>query len=399
MKKKQIFIAIQYMEIGGAERSLLGLLNSIDYSNYEVDLFIYRHTGEFMSLIPNDVNILPEIEDYSLLAKPIKQCLQKGKWRLALARLWAKHKANQYHKKANTDLENYTTVDYLGFHTTKHLPIIPTEKKYEMAISFLTPHHIVKEKVNALKKIAWIHTDYSTISINAKSELLTWQSYDHIASISPDVTASFLSKFPSLEDKIVEIENILSPQFIHEQAKEYVPEEFDTQNTNLCSIGRFCTAKAFDRAVWICKNLVVNNPKIKWYIIGYGNGYNLIQQQIKEAAMQDHFIILGKKANPYPYIKACDFYIQPSRYEGKAVTVREAQILEKLTVITDYPTSSSQLTHQLDGIIIPQDITEAANEIAKFLKNKELQNTILTNLATSNYGNESEIQKIYNLIN
>ena len=68
--------------------------------------------------------------------------------------------------------------------------------------------------------------------------------------------------------------------------------------------------------------------------------------------MEKHFVLAGKQMNPYPYIKACDIYVQPSRYEGKAVTVREAQILGKPVVITRFPTSSSQLEEGVDGIII-----------------------------------------------
>lgn len=61
----RIFIAIQYLEIGGAERSLIGLLNALDYSRCQVDLFVYRHSGEFMNLIPKEVNLLPEVKKYT----------------------------------------------------------------------------------------------------------------------------------------------------------------------------------------------------------------------------------------------------------------------------------------------------------------------------------------------
>ena len=47
------------MELGGAERSLLGILNVLDYHKYEVDLFLYRHTGELLKYIPKEVNLLP----------------------------------------------------------------------------------------------------------------------------------------------------------------------------------------------------------------------------------------------------------------------------------------------------------------------------------------------------
>ena len=59
MMKKRIFISMHYMEIGGAEISLIGLLQAMDYSKYDVDLFIHSHQGELMQFIPKEVNLLP----------------------------------------------------------------------------------------------------------------------------------------------------------------------------------------------------------------------------------------------------------------------------------------------------------------------------------------------------
>ena len=68
---------------------------------------------------------------------------------------------------------------------------------------------------------------------------------------------------------------------------------------------------------------------IKWYVVGYGGYEGRIKGIIAQNKLEDSFILLGKKTNPYTYIKACDLYVQPSRYEGKAVTVTEAKILGK----------------------------------------------------------------------
>lgn len=74
------------------------------------------------------------------------------------------------------------------------------------------------DKVKAKKKIAWIHTDYTRLWVDAAEELKVWGQFDYIASISGDVTKTFLQVFPSLKNKIVEIENILSPAFVRERA-------------------------------------------------------------------------------------------------------------------------------------------------------------------------------------
>ena len=137
---------------------------------------------------------------------------------------------------------------------------------------------------------------------------------------------------------------------------------------------------------------------IRWYIVGYGGDEALIREQIQATGMEEYFILLGKQMNPYPYIQTCDIYVQPSRYEGKAVTVREAQILQKPVVITQFPTAHSQLTDGVDGIIVPNDIEGAAQGIADFIQDTTKQEEIITYLRTHHYGNEAEVQKIDNYV-
>ena len=164
------------------------------------------------------------------------------------------------------------------------------------------------------------------------------------------------------------------------------------------SIGRFCNAKNFDNIPVICKYIVDKGLNIKWYIIGYGGDEQLIKDKIQEYNMGNYVFILGKKENPYPYIKACDIYIQPSRYEGKAVTVREAQILCKPVVITNYPTSKSQIDDGIDGIIVPMDNEGCAQGIIDFINDKELQDKIVNYLKEHDYSNSNEVEKIYQLM-
>lgn len=385
------------MEIGGAERALLGLLTSFDYSKYEVDLFLLQHSGELMPLIPSEVNLLPEIKEYSGIMKPMITALKQGNIKVVLGRLNGKIYAQKYNKK-NGLAHSDVGVEYSHKYTVKCLPNI-TDKEYDVAISFLTPHYIVRDKVKADKKIAWIHTDYSTTNNDVESELKMWSIYDNIISISNDVTSAFLTKFPSLDNKIVYIENILSKEFIDEQANFIdVSKEMDNSSIKLLSIGRFSEAKKFDEVPQIASIIKSKGIDFKWYLIGYGGDEELIRTKIAEFNMEDTVIILGKKDNPYPYIKACDIYLQPSRYEGKAVTVHEALILNKPIIITDYPTAHSQLSDGFDGVIVPMDIEGSAEGIAKVIQDKKLQQKLIHNMKSTNYSNEVEIEKLYKLI-
>lgn len=395
--KKKVFIFSHAMEIGGAERALLGLLTSFDYSKYDVDLFLMQHSGELLSLIPKQVNLLPEIPQYSAIMKPMVTALKQGQLKIVAGRMIGKIKAIQFNKKMGFE-DSFAVFDYSHKCTKKYLPVI-SDVEYDLAISFLMPHYIVQEKVKAKKRIAWIHTDYSICNLDVESETAIWSKYDNIISISDDVTKAFLTKFPSLENKIVYIENILSKGFIDGQADLVdVSSEMDMATVKLLTIGRFSPQKKLDEVPQIASIIKSKGIDFKWYIIGYGGEEELIRSKISEFGMEDTVIILGKKDNPYPYIRTCDIYLQPSRYEGKAVTVHEALILNKPIIITDYPTAHSQLKDGFDGIIVPMDIEGSANEIARVIKDKELQQRLVRNMKSTNYSNESEIEKLYKII-
>lgn len=165
----------------------------------------------------------------------------------------------------------------------------------------------------------------------------------------------------------------------------------------LLSIGRLSEAKNYDNVPDICRRMIEKGMDLKWFIIGFGGDEQLIRAKIVEAGMQNNVIILGKRSNPYPYIKACDIYVQPSRYEGKSVTVREAQILCKPVVVTNYPTASSQIRNGVDGVIVPLDNEGCASGLAEVIMDKVLQERLMAYLRTHDYGNEAEVEKIYRI--
>lgn len=402
MNKPRIFINMHYMELGGAERALLGLLNALDTDKVDVDLFLNQHTGEFMPLIPDKITLLPERRGYNALERPIKQILKERQFGVAIGRWRARRRYKEYHETLTAEEKRFdsSAFHYVADSVQPFLPSLEDLGEYDLAISFLQPHNIVLNKVKAKKKIAWIHTDYSTVHFNTALELPVWAGFDYIASISPDCTKSFLKAFPSLENKIIEIENILSSDFIRQQAELLdVSDEMPKHGINLLSVGRYCHAKNYDNVPDIMKRLLEKGFKdLQWYIIGFGGDEPLIRQKIAEAGMEDHVILLGKKDNPYPYIKACDIYVQPSRYEGKSVTVREAQVLCKPVVVSNYPTAKSQVKDGVDGIIVPQDNEGCADGISRAIQTRAQLDAFRAYLQEHDYGNETEIEKVLNLL-
>lgn len=397
--KKKIIIVSHAMFLGGVEKSLLGLLEAFDYTQYDVDLFLLRHEGELLEYIPKEVNLLPEVKQYTVLARPMVDTLKEGHILLTLGRLYGKIKANKYIKQHHqTDSE--VPIDYSHKYTYKLMPFINKDTNYDLAISFLTPHYIVSHKVNAKKKIAWIHTDYGHVETDIDSQLNMWRSYDYIASISQAVTTNFLKNFPQLKDKIIEIPNILPVKLISKQADEFdvSGEMIDDSSIKLLSIGRYCEAKNFDNVPFICKKILELGLNVKWYIIGFGGDEERIKKSVTESHMEDHVILLGKKSNPYPYIKACDVYVQPSRYEGKCVSVIEAQSLHKPVIITNYPTAMSQLKDGYDGVIVSLENNQCAENIVLCLTNQNKLREMTINMLSNDYSNQKNIDILYTLI-
>lgn len=397
---KKILIIASDMEIGGAERALLGLLAAIDTSKYAVDLFLLRHQGAFMNLIPEGIHLLPENPKYADLAVPIGKVINKGHLDMFFGRTLGKVLAKKYIKKHNINGMNSVEILYSFLYTKQFLPVISSEE-YDLAVGFTVPYYLADEKVNSKTKAVWVHTDYSCIDGDLEKERKVWSAYKYIISISNAVTEAFLKKFPELPERIVEIENVISPELIRRQAKALNIQNEMPKEPNvfrLLSIGRYCEAKNFDNVPDICSRILKRGCNIKWYLIGFGGDEELIRRKIQEAHMEDYVILLGKKENPYPYIAACDLYVQPSRFEGKAVTVREAQILNKPVVITDYPTAHSQLKDGWDGVIIPLENQRCAESLIKIIKDKQLREQLCKNTKQENYSNECELEKLYRLM-
>ena len=374
--KKSILFAIHYLELGGAERSLIGLLRVLDYSKVQVDLFVYSHRGELMKEIPQEVNLLPEIPEYAQIERPLKDVLKDGYLRLFLARIKAKWQFAKY-KKQNHPKDGNAIFSYVAKNVTPLLPPINPDKEYDLAVSFLAPHDIVLNKVNARKKACWVHTDYTKVNVNADMELPVWSQFDHIAAISEGVAEAFISRFPSLCEKVEVVPNIIDAQGVLEQSRAYdVTKEMPQEDgvTQLLSVGRFTEAKNFDNVPDICRRILNAGVPVRWYLIGYGGDESLIRRRIAEAGMEKNVIILGKKDNPYPYMHACDVYVQPSRYEGCPVTIQEAQVLGKPVIATAFPTVKSAIQDGVNGVIVPLDNEGCAQGLVRILQDSVFQN-------------------------
>lgn len=388
-KKKDILVVFTGpMELGGIERSLLGLLDSIDYNEYNVDLFLYAHHGPLMYLINENVNVLPEEKELAYLRESFGTKLKNRAYYSAYMRC----------KEAVISKFTHINHDEMWAEIMRK-KVKPIKKHYDLALGFFRPFDLIDEKIYADIKVGWIHTDYSSAREDLELLRKDYAKMDYIVGVSDQTVRTFIELFPEFESKVIISENIISESFMKSEADKLdVSNEMKDNCVKLLSIGRFCEAKNFDNVPEIASIIKSKGIDFRWYIIGYGADENLIKSKIEQYNMEDTVIILGKKENPYPYIKACDVYVQPSRYEGKCVAVREAQLLNKPVVITNYASSKSQLQDGFDGVIVPMDNQGCANGIVKVIYDKDLQNQLIENTKKTDYTNSKEIEKLYKLI-
>ncbi|MFE5321196.1 glycosyltransferase [Paenibacillus sp. NPDC056579] len=390
--KKQLLFVMNNLTCGGAEKALISLLQTIDYSAYDVDLMLLRHKGMFMSSIPDQVRLLPEPDGYPYYDMPIKQavidCVKGGKWATAIYRI----QAGAIYK---TEKDSIRCEQRVWKYIAKSMQSIP--KFYDIAIGYLekNPIYFCIDKVNARKKIGFIHNDYDKLGMDPQLDAPYFAKLDHLVTVSEECGNILKSRFPKFKQKVEVMYNIVSPATIEKMSME--PVEWDDQKIKLVSVGRLNHQKGFELAVESCKELIKHGYPVKWFIIGEGEDRGKLERLISEYSLQDVFTLLGIKENPYPYIKEADIYVQPSRFEGKSIAIDEAKILHKPIIVTNFNTAKDQITDKQNGLIVEMNAQSVFEGIKTLIEDDKLRDRLSANLSREKLGTEAEILKLYQL--
>ena len=85
------------------------------------------------------------------------------------------------------------------------------------------------------------------------------------------------------------------------------------------------------------------NIKEKLIIIGEGENRKFLENLIKKFNLENDVFLLGKKENPYKYLKKAKLYISTSLYEGFPATLVEANILKVPIVSYNFKCGANEL--------------------------------------------------------
>ena len=397
MKQKLLFV-IESLNCAGAEKSLTTLLNLIDYSKYKVDLQLFSITGEFLELVPKEVNILSQLEYFEFCRKSMSSCIKKiysiNTIKKVLSRIC-------YSVKLRIKKGNNSDKAVMFWSACKGR-FEKSSKQYDVAIAYAqgTPTFYVADKVNAKKKIAWVNTVYRQEGKTKKYNITKYKEFETINCVSDAVADLFRKDFPEFENQISVIYDIMDKDFILKMAnmKSDVKKDMQKAKYELLTIGRLDPNKGYDLAIEAAKILKERQIDFCWYVLGKGEEYDKINEAIKYNNLEKNFILLGVRSNPYPYILQSDIYIQTSRFEGFGLAIAEARMLNIPVISTNFEAVYHQIVHEQNGLITDMDGKDIADAIIKLVNDHELYNKIVSNLEKEEKGNSSELNKFYALL-
>lgn len=396
MKKSLLFV-IDSLDIAGAEKSLVTLLNLLDYTKYEVDLQLFSYGNTLEQLVPHDVNILKPFEYTNFTNLNLKSAfvhtVTTSKYKMFSSRLkysfnirkgkcGNKQKARIYWQSASKVIEE-------------------NPKEYDVAISYAqgVPTFYVAEKIKAKKKIAWVNVSYQLDEKEKRFQSKYYDKYNQIVVVSDSAKAVFMETFPNYANKISVQYDINNPEFIFNMAEIGTSYEDDFEGIKILTVGRLAHQKGYDVALEACQQLKKAGVHFKWYVLGKGPLQAEIEDKIKEMELTDHFILLGVKANPYPFYKHADIYVQTSRFEGFGIAIAEARMLNVPVVTTKFDAVYNQMIHEKNGLVVNRNADEVAEGIKKIIYDQGLRNNIVNYLRAEKKGNVEEIERFYQLIN
>ncbi|QNK59875.1 glycosyltransferase [Paenibacillus sp. PAMC21692] len=397
MKKKLLFV-MNHLQCGGAEKALVSLLQVIDYQQYEVDLLLFKPVGIFLKQIPKEVNVLPSPHNYQYFDMSLKtvvvNCMKRGDLKNLLVRLYLNFVMHTEKNEARREQLAWRHI----VRTFRRL-----ENEYDAAIGFLekSPIYYVIDRVKAKRKLGWVHTNYSSLKMDAKIDGPYFDKLDYVVTVSQECMQSLRNEFVPFTAKFKIISNIISPAIIKNMSMEEIGFSSAQHVVRIVTVSRLSYVKGIDLAIKACKQLVDRGYVMDWEVFGYGTEKEFEENQtlIDRYGLQSHFKLLGVVENPYPYLRKAQIVVQPSRFEGKSIAIDEAKILNKPIVVTNFSTVNDQINHEVNGLIVEMNPEAIADGIERFIGDELLRSRVIRCLSAENLGTESEVHKLYELVN
>lgn len=358
MKRKIIFVTNSF-GFGGIEKSTIEILKIINKDEYHIDLLLLNGTASennLLNKLPPEVNILPTSEKASMFFKPFGVALQElfkeKKIGLAFKRIIFSI-LSRYAKGSKACKKiNYYIVK-------KIYPRIDTTYHMAVCVRYEYPAYYTIDHINAENKYIWLHTFITGMgvlrfSVGMEKEYLP--QFDKLICVSESVRNNYLRSMPELSNKITVIHNLVDREEILKLA--CIPINHIVKNFHgmkFVSIMRMSIEKRPDFIIEVARRLKNDGFVFMVVLIGNGDMLEVCKKRVREYCLEGEVIFLGFLSNPYPYIRACDVYLQPSVFETWGISITEAKVLGKPVITTNFGCAHEQIKDGTNGYIAKND--------------------------------------------
>ena len=345
--------------MGGLEKVQIEYINFlVKQEKYQIKIVIENDNGRDNSLekyINSNVTYLKDY-NYILEIKNLRENRKKS--------LWSRIKYNL----AITKEKKYADNKFLQIY-----------KKYkpDIVIDFDSSLTKIIDKLNSSKNLVWIHSSIKNWK-KKKSKIDRFvdriSKYSKIICICKEMKEDLINLKNELKNKVdflynpIDFNRIkkLSNEDFSEEDKKLLKDKF------LLSIARLdCVPKDFETLFKAYEIAKKNGYDSKLYIIGDGPDKDKVEK-LKEANLyKEDILLLGRKENPYNWLKKADKLILSSRYEGFAIVLLEGLCLGKNVIASDCKTGPNEILANNRGLLFK---VGDYSTLAKYIiseKNKE----------------------------
>lgn len=383
--KKVLFVCYG-LGIGGIEKCLVNLINVLPEEKFDIDILLMNPEFDLKDQIVRKVNfvdryryVMNTTDTMSEIRKHGGIIRNLGKFfRYFCFRFSVKCRGNAWKwlKKINI--------------------------QYDIAIAY--SHHdyspfFVIDKVSANRKVIWYHNGkYEKKGKAFLRDAEYFKRFDYIVAVSSDCKDVLVNKFNDEKNKIIVLKNICNVNEILQKANEFTPDCFSDDGLHIVTVGRLTKEKGANIAIDVCRLLLEEQCNIYWHWVGDGNQRSRIEDLIHKNKLDNRFVLEGKKSNPYPYIKNCDIYVQPSYYEAYSTTITEAKVLKKPIVTTDVGGMRDQLSDGKNGFIVPLDTKQLTDRIHKLVMDVKVREEFINELTDNRIDNKEALLEYYKTV-
>lgn len=369
MKKKIVFRSGS-LRMGGLERVLIEVLQTIDKEKYNISLIIDDDCGEgniFEKDIPR------EIKYYFLKSQDL---IQKTEY-------YKEKRKNIFYKLMYNLYMNLET--FIMCRESKK--ILKEIGEVDVLIDFDAGASKYIEKINAKKKIVWIHNSIPKLK-KKKSKIERFgkrlKKYDKVVAICDEMKEELEKIYPKIKEKIIRIYN----PFNFERIEKLKNDNTDLTNDDkkllerkyIVAIARLDSVqKDFSTLIKAFKIVKEKGVEEKLYIIGDGPSREEIEQEIKKMGLEKEILLLGNRKNPYIWLKNSLFFVHSSKYEGLPTVLIEALICDKMIISSNCPTGPKEIlkNESCGELFEVGNYNQLSNLLEKYILNKESKNKFL----------------------